>query len=262
VSKDKALKGMFEAYLEQAKSTPFSGWNFDYLTKTGRMVEAPLKWNYYNIVFPYLSKVETMLDMGTGGGEVLSEFLPLPPNTYATEQYKPNVSVARERLESLGVTVVEVEEEKSPPHNANLPFDDEFFDLIINRHTAYYPNELMRILKNRGVFITQQVGSMIMLNLKQFLKEESMTVSNWNLKSAVDELKIAGFKIIEQQEDMQFCRFYDVGAIAYVMKATPWIVEDFTIDKYKDRLWELHIRIQEEEFYDTPLHRFVVVAQK
>ncbi|HEY33548.1 MAG TPA: class I SAM-dependent methyltransferase [Dehalococcoidia bacterium] len=252
---------MFETYLEEARNVPFIGWNFEYLTKTGRMVEAPVKWNYYNIVLPYLLKAETMLDMGTGGGEVLSRFPSLPQNTFATEQYKPNVAVARERLEPLGVKVFEIQEEE-PPFNSNLPFDNKFFDLIINRHEAYYPGELMRILKSEGIFITQQVGSINALSLRQFLTDKDETTANWNLQSAVEELKSAGFNILEQQEDIQFYRFYDVGAVAYFMKAIPWIIGDFTIDKYKGRLWELHIQIQENGFYDTPLHRFIVVAQK
>jgi SAM-dependent methyltransferase len=257
-----ALKKTFEAYLEEAAGAPFSGWNFEYIARTGRMIEAPVKWNYYNVLLPYLSNAETMLDMGTGGGEVLSLFQHLPPVTYATEQYKPNVAVARKRLEPLGVKVFEIEEEKEPPFNASLPFSDEFFDLVINRHEAYYPQELIRILKPGGVFITQQVGSVSVINLRQFLTEKSETVSNWNLKSAVEELESAGFQIITQQEDIQFYRFYDIGAVAYFMKVIPWIIEDFTIDKYKDRLWELHIQIQASGFYDTPLHRFIVVAQK
>ena len=252
---------MFEIYLEQARNTPFTGWNFEYLTKTGRMVEAPVKWNYYNIVLPYLLRAETMLDMGTGGGELLSRFQPLPPYTYATEQYLSNVPVAKARLEPLGAKVVEIDGQKYP-YNESLPFDDEFFDLIINRHEAYYPRELMRLLKHGGLFITQQVGSRTVVNLKQFLTEKDEAVSNWNLKYAVGELNSAGFGIIEQQEDIQFERFYDVGAVAYFMKAIPWIIEDFTIEKYKDRLWELHIRIDEEGFYDAPMHRFVIVAQK
>ena len=256
------LKEMFEIYLEQAKNMPFTGWNFEYLTKTGRMVEAPVKWNYYNVVLLYLQRAEAILDMGTGGGEVLSGFQPLPPITFATEQYKPNVAVARERLEPLGVKVFEIEEEKEPPFNASLPFDDGFFDLIISRHEAYYPSELMRILKPKGMFVTQQVGSIGLISLKQFLTEKAETVSNWNLKSAVEELESAGFNILEQQEDIQFYRFYDVGAVAYLMKAIPWIIEDFEIDKYEDRLRELHIHIQESGFYDTPLHRFIIVAQK
>lgn len=177
---DVTSEEMFETYLEQAGNIPFSGWDFEYLTKTGRMVEAPVKWNYYNIVLPYLLKAETMLDMGTGGGEVLSQFQPLLPNTFATEQYKPNVVVARERLGPLGVKVFEIEEEKEPPFNTNLPFDDGFFDLVISRHEAYYPQELIRVLKSEGVFITQQVGSISVITLRQFLTGEDKTTANWN----------------------------------------------------------------------------------
>jgi len=262
MSRDKELKEMFEIYLEQADSTPFSGWNFEYLTRTHRMVQAPVKWNYYNVVLPRLSEAETMLDMGTGGGEVLSGFAPLPPNTYATEQHKPNVKVAREILEPLGVKVIEIEEEQFPPFNADLPFADEFFDLIISRHEAYYPPELIRILKHGGLFITQQVGSMTVLNLKHFFAEKGEAVSNWDLKSAVAELESAGFKIFEQQEDVQLLRFYDVGAIAYYLKAIPWIIEGFTIEKYQDKLWEMHVLIHKNGFYDVPYHLFLVVAQK
>jgi SAM-dependent methyltransferase len=262
VAKNETSKKLFETYLEQAQSTQFTGWNFEYVTKAGRMVEAPVKWNYYNIVLPYLLRAGTMLDMGTGGGEVLSRFQPLPPLTYATEQYQPNIAVARERLEPLGVKVFEIEEEKEPPFNTSLPFDDGFFDLVISRHEAYYPQELLRILKPEGMFITQQVGNIGLINLKQFLSGKPEIDTNWNLKSAVEELESVGFQILEQKEDIQFYRFYDIGAVAYFMKAIPWIIEDFTIDKYRDRLWELHLWICHDGFYDSPLHLFIIVSQK
>ena len=257
-----ASKKMFEAYLEEAEKASFSGWNFEYIIGTGRVVEAPVKWNYYNVVLPWLKEAETLLDMGTGGGEMLSRFQPLPKVTCATEMYKPNVSVARERLEPLGVKVFEIEEEKEPPYSRNLPFDNDFFDLIINRHEAYYPPELLRILKSGGMFITQQVANVNMLNLTQFFLNQSMKVGNWNLKSAVDELASAGFNIIDQQEDIQFYRFYDIGAIVYLLKAIPWTVPDFSIDKYRDRLWEMHMRIERDGYFDTPRHRNIIVARK
>lgn len=256
------LENAFQVYLQQAEETSFSGWNFEYLTKTNRMLEAPLKWNYFDIVFPWLSKAETLLDMGTGGGEFLSLFSPLPVNTYATEQYKPNIKTAQDKLEPLGVKVIEIEEEKSPPYNRILPFSNEFFDLIINRHEAYYPPELMRILKPERLFITQQVGNKNASSLIQFLTGKDVKSSNWNLRSAVEELQSVGFKILQQQEDLQFYRFYDIGAITYLLKAIPWMIDNFSIDEFKNRLWELHVMIDKNGYYDTPLHRFIIVSQK
>jgi len=265
--KNQTLKESFRFYLKQAEDASFSGWDFSFSFGTGREAEAPLKWNYYNVVLPYLKKAEKLLDMGTGGGEVLSGFAPLPPTTYVTEQYHPNVAVAKKRLEPLGVKVFEIEEEKSPPYNAHLPFKDNFFDLIINRHEAYYPQELMRILKPGGSFITQQVGSLTNVTLVQFLLGKTIPVKNWNLKSAIDELKAAGFKVVKQQEDIQFYRFYDIGAIVYLLKVIPWTLGDFTAEKfsvikYKEKLWELHLKICEDGFYDSPQHRFILIAGK
>jgi len=209
-----------------------------------------------------MKKARAMLDMGTGGGEFLSMLQPLPKVTVATEQYKPNVQVARDRLEPLGVRVVYIEEEKSPPYNKDLPFEDGSFDIIINRHEAYYPPEVKRILKPRGVFITQQVGNVDWQSLLRFFQRESSHASHWNLGSAVDEMETAGFDIIRQEEDIQFYRFYDVGAVIFYLKAVPWAIPDFSIEKYREKLWELHLTITENGFYDTQQHRFLVVARK
>ncbi|MHB8104838.1 MAG: class I SAM-dependent methyltransferase [Dehalococcoidales bacterium] len=231
------------------------------------MVEAPLRWNYYNVVLPHLKKAEKLLDMGTGGGEVLAGFAPLPPTTYVTEQYHPNGGVAKKRLEPLGVKVFEIEEEKEPPYNAHLPFENGFFDLVINRHEAYYPPEIMRILKPGGFFITQQVGNLTNLTLVQFFLGKTIPVKNWNLKSAIDEVQAAGFRVVKQLEDVQYYRYYDIGAIIYLLKAIPWTLGDFTqggftVEKYRDKLWELHVKISEDGFYDVPSHRFLIIAQK
>ena len=256
------LKTTFENYLAEVEKASFSGWNFDFIYRTGRMSEAPVKWNYYNVVLPQLAGVKTMLDMGTGGGEMLSEFKPLPPETFATEPYHPNAAVAKERLEPLGVKVMETKEEKEPPYNTTLPFEDNYFGLIINRHEAYYPPELKRILKPGGTFVTQQVANVNCLNLVQFFLGKAVKPGNWNLKSAVDELKAAGFGVIEELEDITFYRFYDIGAITYFLEAIPWTVPGFSIDKYRDELWELHLRINRDGYFDTPRHRFLVVAKK
>jgi SAM-dependent methyltransferase len=258
---------IFERYIREAEAADFSGWDFSFLYRNGRLVEAPLKWNYHTVVRSHLAGVYTLLDMGTGGGEVLVGFQPLPQHTYATEQYPPNVPVARSRLEPLGVTVVEIEAEKHPPFNSKLPFADRFFDLIINRHEAYYPPELFRILKSGGAFITQQVGSLTNINLAQFFLGKTVPVSNWNLRSAVEELKAAGFNVMRQQEDFIYYRFFDIGAVVYYLKAIPWTLGDFdpegfSLEKYRDRLRDLYLAICNDGYYDSLQHRFLLIGEK
>ncbi len=254
----------FDEYLAEADSTPFLGWGFGYITETRRMVEAPLKWNYHNVVLPWMREAQAVLDLGTGGGEIYARFAPLPSTAHATEQYPPNVSIARDRLEPLGVKVVQISERYA--NNEVLSFDDSSFDLIIDRHESYHPPELMRILRPQGVFITQQVGQGLYALVKT-LTGIQKPVTNWNLKTLVSGLESADFEIIQAAEDVQHTRFYDIGAIAYYLKAIPWIIEDaigvqdFSTKKYESQLWDLHLQIEKDRFYDCSYTMFLIVAK-
>jgi 2-polyprenyl-3-methyl-5-hydroxy-6-metoxy-1,4-benzoquinol methylase len=139
---------LYDYYLEEM-NTKFEGWDFSHIR--GRMQEFPLTWNYRAIIIPYLTSTTSLLDMGTGGGEFLSS-IPFPKNTHATEAYEPNVKIAKNRLEPLGIKV------KHNFSDSKLPFDNEQFDIIINRHESYDESEVYRIIKRGGHFITQQVG--------------------------------------------------------------------------------------------------------
>ena len=90
-------------YLQAEYDYPFSGWDFSYLD--GRMVEdlSVLTWDYRAAIEARLPHIHSLLDIDTGGGEVLASFKPLPADTCATESYAPNILVARRRLEPLGV---------------------------------------------------------------------------------------------------------------------------------------------------------------
>lgn len=256
---------IFDILVREAEGTPFSGWGFSYITDTRRMVESPVEWNYYNIALPKLRESECLLDMGTGGGEALSRFTPLPPVTYATEQYEPNVAIARKKLEPLGVKVVQIDEKYL--NNEVLPFEDGMFDLIINRHESYHPPELIRILKPEGIFITQQVGPGLQ-NLTEALTDKKAVESDWNLKFLTTNLESAGFQVVDAREDTQRIRIYDIGAIVYWLKAIPWILEDvtgvqdFTVDRYRDKLWELHLQIEKDGFLDCSHPLFLITATK
>ncbi|MBS4174648.1 class I SAM-dependent methyltransferase [Bacillus sp. FJAT-49736] len=247
---------LFDFFVKDAEK-PFSGWDFSYLTDTGRMASEPLNWNYTSKILASIRKADTLLDMGTGGGEYLSKLQPFPRHTFATEAYEPNVPIARNRLEPLGVKVIEVKDDNQ------LPFDNEQFDLIINKHEAYSVSELYRILKPGNHFITQQVGGKDHIDLNEALGANADNgYSHWNMKYAVDELKNAGFKISKSFEQFPYTRFYDVGAIIYYLSAIPWQIPDFSVQKYYDKLLQIHEEIQKNGYIDFKEHRFFIIAVK
>lgn len=236
----------------------FSGWNFTYIED--RVVNAPLTWSYSSIIIPLLKNSETLLDMGTGGGEFLASLFPLPKYTCATETYYPNLSIAKKRLEPLGVNVYYYESDN------NLPFEDDQFDLIINRHESYSEKELHRILKPNGVFVTQQVGDKNDCKLRLALtdSEKLDDDTEWNLHYAENKLKDSGFEILTSHEDITSTRIFDVGAIVYYLKAVPWELPNFSIDRYYSKLIALNQIIAEKGFLELKNnnHRFIIKSRK
>ncbi len=250
-------KSLFDYYIKKTENN-FKGWDFSYITDTDRMVDSPLDWSYISKVFKYIYEkdVNTMLDMGTGGGELLSKFIKIPPNTYATEGYEANLPIARKRLKSLGIEVVKVE-------NDILNFKNNYFDLLINRHESYSVKEIKRVLKEKGIFITQQVGNQNCLEINQALgAKEDMDLGKWDLNVAKNDLIKSDFKIVKSFEQFPELRFYDIGALIYYLKAVPWQIKDFTINKFHSKLKEIHNLIQKENYFAVKEHRFFLIAQK
>ncbi len=53
-----------------------------------------------------------------------------------------------------------------------------------------------------------------------------------------------------------------MGAIVYYLKAVSWEIPDFSVDRYFDKLVEIHTLIQSDGYVDVPFHQFFVKTQK
>ena len=249
----------FAQLVAEAEAHSFSGWDFGYLV--GRMVQDPLSWDYRSRVRELLTDAATLLDVDTGGGEVLASLAPLPPHTVATEGYVPNISVARQNLEPLGVKVVELEVNDCDA--CKLPFSEETFDLIINRHGSFAADEFYRILKHNGQFITQQVGGTNLYGLNEALHATASDMDlTWNLDKASAQLTQAGFTVIFAKEEFPKTTFSDIGAVVYYLRAIPWQLTDFSVDRYIDRLTAIHETIENTGEFVVHAHRFYIEVER
>ncbi|MBD1380868.1 class I SAM-dependent methyltransferase [Bacillus sp. IB182487] len=221
------------------------------------MASEPLNWCYTTLLLPYLIESKCVLDMGTGGGEYLSLLAPFHGRMFATEGYEPNVSIARNTLEPLGVTVKEIQSDD------NLPFMNNQFDLIMNKHESFEPKEIDRILIPGGVFVTQQVGGKDLGGLNSRLGAETGNeFAHWSLKFAREQLTSNGFIILKEEEQFYKTRFYDIGAIIYYLKAIPWQIPGFQSEKYAEPLAEINKEIEHKGYCDFHSHRFLLIASK
>jgi SAM-dependent methyltransferase len=239
----------------EAEAAGFSGWDFSWLDH--RMIQEDPPWDYPGLVRERLSEAISLLDLGTGGGELLASLAPLPAETHATEAYPPNQPLARERLEPLGVTV------HDGIDGAPLSFDEDTFDLVISRHESYNPLEVHRILKRGGGFITQQVGGLDNLELNQVLEDTlSFPFTDWGLAAALTGLYGAGFEVERAEKAALKSTFLDIGAVVYYLKAIPWQVAGFTPETHAEGLVRIHNIIERQGQFTTTAHRFLIIARK
>ncbi|HMQ78526.1 MAG TPA: class I SAM-dependent methyltransferase [Ignavibacteria bacterium] len=234
-----------------------TGWDFSKLTDSGRMKETPLPWDYHAIVKQYIPGAGRMLDMGTGGGEFLRTLAPLPPETYATEGYEPNVKIAEENLKQYGVKVI------SDYKDSKLPFENDFFDLVINRHEYYEPAEVHRILKPGGAFITQQVkGNCDNTIIELFNPGAEIEFKDWSLAKALKDLNQFQFTIFRKEEAAGYTEFKDIEALISYIKVISWLVQDFTREKYRAELAKAARIIDDTGSFKSTFDRFILICRK
>ena len=65
----------------------------------------------------------------------------------------------------------------------------------------------------------------------------------WSLTDAVEVIEDSGLVVSHQDEWRGAIEFRDVGAIAYLLRAVPWIVDNFSVDRYQRQLYRLQRRL-------------------
>lgn len=232
------------------------GWDFSHI-RDRYTEETDLPWDYEYIVRSYLRDEKKILDIDTGGGEFLLSLGHPAKNTSATEGYAPNVELCRQVLLPLGVDFHEATD------YAHLPFEDESFDLIINRHGDYDPEELRRILKPDGIFITEQVGEDNDRELVELLLPGTpKPFPGFNLKVQKQRFVDAGFTVIQEEEAYRPIKFYDIGALVWFARIIEWEFPGFSVDACFDRLLEAQRILDENGSVDGLIHRYLLVVHK
>jgi SAM-dependent methyltransferase len=245
----------FEELVDEAASVSVDGWEFSWLD--GRATEERPSWGYRRLLGERMAGASAALDIQTGGGEVLAGVPRLPERTVATESWPPNIARAKENLGPHGVTVVPDDDE--PP----LPFDDESFDLVVSRHpvTAWWA-EIARVLRPGGTYFSQQVGSGSVHEVSEFFLGPFTPDPGRDPERARKDAEAAGLVVTDLRHESLRTVFHDVGAMVYFLRKVIWIVPGFTVDRYRDKLAELHERIQADGPFLAHTQRFLVEARK
>jgi len=243
-------------WLEEERVAHIRGWNFSHIQ--GKYEEEnDLPWDYRAIINKYLKPDYRLLDLDTGGGEFLLSLRHPHKNTSATEAYPPNVKLCEKTLITLGIDF----------HKADasgvLPFENETFNIIINRHGVFNAPELYRILKPNGIFITEQVGAENDRALVDLLLPGTEIPFPELYLNKISELFAKnGFAILQSREAFCPIKFYDVGALVWFAHIIEWEFPGFTVEGCLMALYHAQEILEKNGCIEGQIHRFLITAKK
>src|SRR5581483_7681185 len=194
------------AWLRAEHARPFSGWDFSPLGARRTASQAP--WDFEDTLVAAADGRAAVLDVDTGEGRVLADLHRrgvLPPGAVATENHPPNVELAAARLAPLGARVVRAAPE-------SLPFRGGSFDLVANRHGGLAADEVARVLRPGGAFVTQQVGSAANRDIHRLLGTDERGVgpsptASWDLTVIRGQVEAAGLRVGRAEEAFPITRY-------------------------------------------------------
>lgn len=251
----------FDQLVAEGMAVPVEGWDFSWFD--GRATEERPPWGYAGVVRGRLARASAVLDIETGGGEVLAGAIApdkgscAPFLVVATESWAPNVAVARERLRALGAHVVAVADAPT------LPFATGSFDLVVSRHPVVVLwDEIARVLEPGGTYVSQQIGAGSNRELTDFMMGPQPVHDRRSAASARAGAEAAGLEVRRLSECALRVEFFDVAAVVHFLRKVPWTVPGFTLEAYAEPLRRLHAAIAADGVFVSTARRMLVEARR
>ena len=248
---------LYQVWLEEESIAHIKGWDFSHIDNKYEE-ETDFPWDYREVVQRYLSPEASILDIDTGGGEFLLSLGHPYDKTAATGAFAPNVQICKETLLPLGIDFREAD------GKGELPFENARFDVVIDRHGDFNAEEIWRVLKPGGVFVTQQVGAENDRELVELLMTEvpGLPFPEQYVEISAKKFEDAGFEIVDKQEAFCNIRFRDVGALVWFARIIEWEFPGFSVDSCLENLYRAQAILEQEGAIRGTTHRFLMVARK
>jgi len=246
---------LFEDLLAEGESVPIEGWDFSWFD--GRASEQRPSWGYARLMSHRMGTASAALDLQTGGGEVLASIARPPATLCATESWPPNAQIARRNLAPLGGSVVRAHDDQP------LPFRSEAFDLVVSRHpTVVVWPEIARVLRPGGCYLSQQIGIGSNRELYEFFMGPLEHPEGDGTERARDRLTAVGLVEGTLRHESLEVTFDDIAAVVVFLRKVIWTVPDFSVQRYREKLIELHEQIQRNGPFVSHSQRVLVEAFK
>lgn len=179
------------------------------------------KFQYFDEINKNMNEKMILLDIGTGGGEKLSNLITndcmLKIGTDFSEEM---IKSANKNNKNPKIRFFEMDSD-------NINFPNNFFDIITARHTPFNINEIWRLLKEKGVFYSEQVDEDDCNELKElFGRGQGYKVEHKLIDKIKEEISECKFKCVEFYDIVQEEYYKTEEDLLFLLNNTP-IIEKF-----------------------------------
>lgn len=137
-------------------------------------------------------------------------------------------------MESFGIEVVGYDSEV----DESMPFEADSFDVVVARHESYDADEVARVLRPSGLFLTQQVHGRDAEELRTWFGGHP-AYPDATLEQHLAAAQEAGLVIEAQEEWGGHMHFCDAQTLVEYMALVPWDVPGFIVAEHLETLADL-----------------------
>jgi SAM-dependent methyltransferase len=168
-----------------------NNWDFSMIKYTEEYLT---DWDFYKLLKQNTNENSIVLDLGTGGGEKLLKFFPECKEILGTDFSKEMVNTANKNLKECGRKNISFKQ----MDNLNMDTPDNYFDVVVARHTCIDAKQIYKTLKPGGKLLLRGVDKLDCWGLK-LLFERGQAYKDEKPISLIDYENIlkAGFKSVE-----------------------------------------------------------------
>ena len=166
-------------------------WDF---SKINYISESLTSWDMYEELNISVTKSSKVLDLGTGGGERVLKNFPDCKEILGTDFSSEMINTANINLEKSGRNNITFK----VMDNLNMTTEDNYFDVVVARHTCIDAKQIYKTLKKDGKLILRGVDKLDCWSLK-LMFNKGQAFNDIKPISVIDYENIikAGFKHVE-----------------------------------------------------------------
>ena len=189
-------------YNETAKEI---GWNFSNIKMTK---EVPSNYYYYKECVKHINFNTIMLDIGCGSCEKSLRYFSPAKKVYFIDNEVEMLNKAKQNLKKYYQKSSKFQFEIGDCKKLN--FQDESLDLVVSRHCGANMKEVFRILKQGGIFISEDIDKYDCWELKEMFnrgQEFKRTILREILDVGFSKIELLNFDEIEYYQSVEDLEF-------------------------------------------------------